>query len=73
MSANKISQDLIDRVTIRKDNDWLCLYDLYKKILIRCSRFGKEHVVNDTARDRAQQRDAEGFIRIRPKVEYEIK
>ena len=74
LSENRISQNLEDKIILRKDeNNWICVYDLFKKILIRCSRFGRECVVPDTGRDKAQQRDAEGFIRIRTKREYEIK
>lgn len=68
-----ISDEFNDRIIFRKDsNGVICVYDLYKKITIRCAKFGKEHIVPDTGRDRAQQRDAEGFIRIWPKRVVDI-
>lgn len=49
MKKSEISEILNDRVVFRKDKDnWICVYDLFKKVLIRCSRFGREHVVPDT-------------------------
>lgn len=72
MNAQRISQTLPDRIVLRKDeNGWICAYDLFKKVIIRRSRFGRERVVNDTGRDKAQERDAEGFIRFRMKREYD--
>lgn len=73
-NGNRISEWRDDRVTFRIDNEgWACIYDIVDKIFIRCRRFGKVHEgVPDTHLHRAQETDAEQFVRIRPKRIYDI-
>ena len=73
-NGNRISQYNNNSATFRVDNEgWICIYELFDKILIRCRRFGKiRQGVPDTHLHRAQQTDAEEFIRIRTKRVFEI-
>ena len=62
------------KITYRIDSKgWVRVCEQHKdKILIRANRFGKPHKVPDTHKDKSQQLDAEGFVRIRPKRTWDF-
>lgn len=66
-----------EEISFRIDKDkWvrLCETKGFDDVLVRAARINpKIQVVPDTGRDRAQQTDAHGFVRIRPKREFDIK
>ncbi len=65
-----------EEISFRIDKDrWLRLCEKpgFDDILIRAARINpKIRVVPDTSKDRAQQTDARGFVRIRQKREYDF-
>ena len=66
-----------DNITYRIDKErWVRVCEKYPDntpILVRANDIDKKRVVPDTARDKAQQTTCRGFVRIRPKQEYDIK
>ena len=61
-----------DSVEIQVKDRWLMLCHLSNRWMIRCNRFGKKRVVSDSGRDQAQENDAEGYVRIRPKRDWDL-
>lgn len=61
-------------VEVRIDsNDWLRLCELdVDKWLIRANKIGDKRVVPDTGKDRCQELSVEGFVRARPKREWDV-
>lgn len=53
-------------------NMWIRLCEKCDKWLFRANYFGKKKIQPDTASDKTQQIDAEGFVRARPKREWDL-
>ena len=64
-----MKEEIPNEITFRVDNDkWIRICEkIHDKILVRASKIGKIYVFPDTHRDKTQQIDVEGFVRIKPK------
>lgn len=63
-----------DECSVRIDsNGWfrLCELDI-DKWLVRAANIGDPRVVPDTGRDQAQETSVEGFVRVKPKREWDV-
>lgn len=62
-------------VSFRVDkNSWIRICEVFKnqKILLRANHIGKIVVQPDTAKDKTQQIESYGFVRIRPKRDFVV-
>lgn len=63
-----------DEISFGVDNEgWIRLCEISNKWLFIANKFNKKGVVSDSGKDRAQQYDAEGYVRGRPKREWDLK